>query len=111
MNQQSSSDPSSNSSPAGLLLRLFWMAVGNIVLLIMLIYIGGKDGFGLTTHDAVFWIVAAAMVAARYLDIARYHGGTTYGEPATIRDFRKYAALMALAALSLWAVAHGATLL
>ena len=111
MNKPSSSDPSPKSSLAGLVLRLFWMAVGNVVLLIMLIFIGGKDDFGFTLHDAVFWTVAAAMAAARYLDIARYEGSTTYGEPATIRDFRQYAALLALASLSLWAMAHGATLI
>ena len=87
------------------------MAVGNVVLLLMLIFIGRKDDFGFTLHDAVFWIVAAAMAVARYLDIARYQGSATYGGPATIRDFRKYAALLALASLSLWAAAHGVTLL
>ena len=111
MNKASSSDSAESSGFLGLLLRLVWMALGNIVLFLMLIYIGRKEGFGLTVHDGIFWVMAAAMVAARYLDIARFKGSTSYGEPATMRDFRKYALLLALASLSLWAAAHGATLI
>ncbi|HUT55955.1 MAG TPA: hypothetical protein VM658_21370 [bacterium] len=111
MNKPSASDSSESSGFAGFVLRLFWMAFGNIVLFLMLIYMGRKEGLGLTAHDAVFWAVAAAMVLARYLDITRFQGSTSYGEPATVRDFRKYALLLALASLSLWAAAHGATLI
>jgi hypothetical protein len=91
-------------SMQGCLLRLFWTAAGNMVLVALLLAISRHQGF--SGFDAGYWIVVAALAGARYREITRFAGTTIQGAPATVTDFRRYATVLALVALGLWAGAH-----
>jgi len=95
-----------NNEGLALLARLFWMVVGNFVLVISLFIIFvHKQGFGQTT-DFVFWITVAMLVLVRYLDIKHCQGQTVTGSPATMYHWRRYATLLAILSFALWTLAH-----
>lgn len=89
---------------AGCLLRLFWMAFGNLALLMLALVIFQRGGFSLL--DGVYWAVVVAPAGARYTDIGRFGGLTTSGEPATMRHFRRYVIGLVLLAAGCWASVH-----
>lgn len=91
-------------NPQGCLLRLFWMAAGNLALLGLILSIANGDGF--TLLDGLYWAVVAALVSTRYVDIVRFGGLTVDGTPATKEHFRRYTAWLALVALALWITTH-----
>jgi hypothetical protein len=90
----------------GLLLRLFWMLLGDVFLLISAIFIyQGKD-WKFHTADVFFLCIAAALVLTRYLDIKFYNGLTASGEPASMANFHKYAGILLLLSAAIWILAH-----
>lgn len=91
---------------AGCLVRLAWMVVGNVVLVLSLICVARHRGSFLSVGDAAYWTAAAGSMAIRYVDITRFGGRTVTGEPATIRHWRRYAAVLLPAALVAWGAAH-----
>jgi hypothetical protein len=97
-------------SPSGtsLLLRIFWMFIGNFVLIVSLLAIamGEEEGF-FSIADVVFWVAVPLIIAARYVDIARYGGTNADGEPATLAHWRRYAIGLAVLSVVLWGAAHG----
>jgi hypothetical protein len=92
------------SRPQGCLLRLFWLAFGNLALLALAALIVERSAF--SAIDGIYWLVVVALAVARYLDIRRFDGLTIDGEPATPTHLRRY--LMALFTLGggLWAAVH-----
>lgn len=87
------------------MLRLFYMGFGNMALVLIAILIIQRRAF--SALDAAYWVVVAALLAARYVDIARFAGRTTDGEPAMMWHFRRYALRLLLIAAALWAGVHG----
>lgn len=90
--------------PGGCLIRLFWMAFGNLALLMLALLIFQRKGF--SALDAAYWAVVAALGGARYADIARFDGLTASGEPATMRHFRRYVLGLFAVATGLWVCMH-----
>ena len=102
-----SSSPVSTPEPTGCLgviVRLSWLAVGPALLFALTFKIGDTARF--SALDVLFWAVAAGMVVVRHFDIARLGGQTANCEPAGMRDWRRYAIAVPLAAAALWALAH-----
>ncbi len=89
------------------LLRIFWMFVGNVTLAVSALFITKHLGGLFSPADIVYLAMIPLLLAARYLDVARYHGGTAYGKPATMADFAKYAVTLVVGAAVVWAAAHG----
>lgn len=96
--------PAAYTPPQGCLLRLFWMALGNLALLGAAAFIGRRGAFSFL--DAIYWLVVIALGAARYFDVVRFHGQTIEGEAATRDDLRRYLVRLLVLAIVLWAVAH-----
>jgi hypothetical protein len=96
------------STPLGILARLWWMLLGNVVLAFSLIFIFLNEGSFFHPADWVFWITAATLVAARYLDIRFLDGQTATSEKASMTDWARYAVLLPVCSTVLWAIAHGA---
>ncbi len=96
----------SHSSVVAALLRLFWMLLGYavIVLLSLIIVVDSEGGF--SWRDIAVGAVGLAIIAARYVDIARYRGDTAEGTPATMEHFRRYATRVAVGTPAVWGVAH-----
>jgi hypothetical protein len=86
------------------LIRLVWMGAGNIALLFLAMTIFRAARFSVL--DAVYWVVVAAVIGARYADITRFHGRTPSGEPATMRHFFRYLITILIVTSALWVVAH-----
>lgn len=95
------------SGPGGCLVRIFWMVVGNFALVLTAVRIGqGHPGFSLSGFDLLFWAIAVSLPSARYLDIRYLRGQTADSRPATMDDWRRYAAVVMGASLLLWLGVH-----
>lgn len=90
--------------PGGCLLRLLWMAFGNLALVMIAIVIIERRDF--SAVDVAYWLVVVVLVVARYLDITRFAGRTASDEPATMRHFRRYALGLLVSAAAVWTGAH-----
>jgi hypothetical protein len=94
-----------NSSALGLLARLFWMLIGNAILVISGVSIlHNEKGFHIA--DAIFWITVAILIPVRYLDIKLWEGGTSTGRPATMTDWRRYAVMLLGIGGGIWLILH-----
>ena len=92
--------------PAGCFFRLFWMMIGNLVLLFCAYFIAQHRSSLLSIADAFYWIVVGSLLAARYVDIRYLYGLTAEGDPASMADWRRYAVLVLIASTGLWLVVH-----
>jgi hypothetical protein len=89
------------------LVRLLWMAVGNLVLILAAIAIvQNHEGFALTAADGVLIVTALCLPAVRYVDIRFLCGKTSDSRPATMTDWSRYSAAVLGASLVLWLGAH-----
>lgn len=101
--KQSSVQPQ-YQSPAGCLPRLFWMAFGNIALVMAALSIYTSAGW--STADLALWLIVGLLIGARYIDIVRYKGTTIHGEPATMAHFMRYVLIILMVGAGVWAVAR-----
>ena len=98
--------PESSSSCLGALLRAVWMLLGTGVLLFLTLSIGINKVPWFHPLDLVFWLVLAATILARLIDITRFSGRTAHGEKATLKDWRNYSLLVGGIFLVGWLAAH-----
>ncbi len=93
-------------APAGCLLRLVWMLVGNGVLYLSLVTVVATGAPLPSYLDVVAALAVGLMIAARRLDITRFGGRTVSGELATLRDWRRHTLLLITSAAIAWLLAH-----
>lgn len=91
---------------SGCYVRLGWLAGGNILLTALAISIARAERWTLTAVDAAFLAVLALVVAARYVDWKSFSATTADGEPATLRDVRRYAAVLVGTWSAIWGLAQ-----
>jgi hypothetical protein len=89
-----------------LLVRVFWMLLGNAILAISAIFITQGKDWKFQTADVVFWVIVAALLLARYLDIKFYSDSDSTGQPASMVNWRKYAAILLIISTAVWVLAH-----
>jgi hypothetical protein len=95
------------SQLGGCLVRVLWMAVGNLILVLAAINIAQSHaGFTLTATDAVFVVTALCMPLVRLVDIRHFHGKTADSQPATMAHWSRYTATVLGASVVLWLIAH-----
>lgn len=92
----------------GLLARIWWMFLGNVVLAFCILFIVQNQGRFFLAADWVFWIGVASLVLVRYADIRFLNGDTATGSPASIRHWVKYAAVLVACSIITWVLAHAA---
>jgi len=85
--------------------RLIWVAGGNFVLLILMAYIA-QQKTAFSSLDIIFWAVVAALLFIRFADVKWLHGTGSESEPATMKDWWRYARLLFVIAGGAWVVAH-----
>ncbi|HPO13354.1 MAG TPA: hypothetical protein PLI09_07915 [Candidatus Hydrogenedentes bacterium] len=90
-----------------LVLRIFWMLVGNFILLITCLYILNERISGFTWLDILYWVALVLALAARYIEITYYQGRKADGEPATRAHWVRYALIMLVLATAGWLAVHG----
>lgn len=86
----------------GFLLRLYWMFLGNVVLLFLLYLIFDRKAAFPARFDALYLGTVASIVAARYIDIRYLKGETGDGRPATLKDWRNHATTVTVAGAIAW---------
>jgi hypothetical protein len=106
MTEPTTATPSKQDTMTGCLLRLTWMAGGNLALFFVAIAIAQSDGWQPTWRDAAFVAVALALIAVRLVDIRMFEGRDTEGKPATMANWRRYAVRLIAVAVSLLLPAH-----
>ena len=92
--------------PAGCFLRIFWMIIGNAILLACAYGIVQHRSSLLSIADAFYWAIVGSLLAARYVDIRYLYGLTSEGDPASLDDWRRYAVILVFVATGLWLVVH-----
>jgi hypothetical protein len=91
-------------SGSGCLIRLYWIFGGNLILFFLAIFIGDKHFPFPSLFDLAYWIIAATLVAVRYIDIRYMQGETAEGKPASMKDFRSYAIILIIVSFLMWAL-------
>ena len=91
---------------SGCLVRFLWMLVCNGVMVVSLIFIVEHEASFFSGADIVFWLVAAAAVSLRYIDIAYFKGLTASGKPADMPMWKRYTLMLAGICLAAWIIAH-----
>jgi hypothetical protein len=103
-------DAPSASSSIGCLARMFWMILGNLILVLVAAAIWrNSSALSLSLADLVYWALVASLIAVRYLDIRHFGGKTSDGErAATMTDWIRYASIVVAVTLVVWLVLHAA---
>jgi hypothetical protein len=82
------------------------MLVGNAIVYGSLAYVALNELAFPGVLDLVVWLTVVLAIVARRLDITRWQGTTAIGEPATLEHWRRYAAMVILAAAAGSILAH-----
>lgn len=93
-------------TPAGCLLRLFWLVLGNATIFLSLATVAVTRAPLPSYLDVIVLIAVISMIAVRWLEIARFGGRTLGDEPASPRHWRRYVVSLVSATLAAWALAH-----
>jgi hypothetical protein len=110
ISRQTTNQPAKNDEPTsviGLLLRLFWMFLGNIALGVSILMVLAERETVFSVADIIYGISLPLLVAARYLEITRYKGTTAEGEPATISHWKRYTVALLVFSIGAWSLCHG----
>lgn len=84
--------------------HLFWIFVGPVVSVLLLISIALRQSGSFSTSDAAYFLVAGAVFACRWIDQRTDQATTSTGELATWADFRRYAIRLPPIAIGTWIV-------
>ncbi|MFN0244004.1 MAG: hypothetical protein ACKVWV_14030 [Planctomycetota bacterium] len=104
-NSNATAEPRKNAE-LGCLVQLFWSIGGCGLLTAIAVLILRQPPWTLSLRDAVFWSFVGAMVFARAVDVRRFGGQTADGNPATMKDVRRYALGLVVSAALVWAAAQ-----
>lgn len=88
------------------LIRLGWMLGGTLTMLISWFTIISTPSWTFGARDAVFWCAALLTLTLRYVDVTRYQGLTSRGEPATAAHFARYAVGLLVTSCVGWTLAQ-----
>jgi hypothetical protein len=103
-----STDPGSSARPssgAGVVVRAFWMMLGNGLLVLLAVVILQRPAWTPSLFDVAFWATVTALLVARTVDGLWLSGLTADGRNATRADLLRYAAgLVSMAAVGWLAV-------
>jgi len=94
---------------AGCLVRLYWIFLGNAVLMFLLVFIFEKRPAFPSLIDVACLATVASLIAVRYVDIRFLDGQTGTGDPATMAHWRRYALLTGIVGSGLWLLARAFT--
>jgi hypothetical protein len=103
--------PADSAAPRGssglsVIVRVYWMLVGNFPLVICAGLIAQAEQSP-SWPDAVYWASVPALIGARYWDVAHLDGRTADGSPATLAHWKRYALGLAAVALVIWLAMNG----
>ena len=94
------------SSNSAALARLFWMAVGPMILSLLTVIIVSRTSRWLSLSSVAFLVVLGGMIFARWWEFQGNNPKTSTGDPAMPADLHRYVLFTALVGLCLWVVAN-----
>jgi|PlaIllAssembly_1097288.scaffolds.fasta_scaffold554312_1 cytochrome c biogenesis protein CcdA len=100
--QQVPTKPESSGGCLSIVVRLTWI-FGASLLVFGAIFIMQGNAPGLA--DMIFWLIAFALILARYVDIKYLKGETADNKPATLKHWRRYSVILLIAAGLLYLLA------
>lgn len=101
-------DGRATDSVLGLFLRLYWVMLGNGVVVIAAVFPLAYPQMSTALPLACFGFGVVSLIVARFVDI-RYCGGQTAdGTPASLDDWKRYVRILVPSALLLLGVVWGA---
>ena len=100
--QQIPSKPESSGGCLSIVVRLTWI-FGASLLVFGAIFIMQGNAPGLA--DVIFWLIALALILARYADIAYLKGETADNKPATLKHWHRYSIILLIGAGLLYLLA------
>jgi hypothetical protein len=93
------------TSTVFVLTRLYWMMLGPFLLAIMALAMIRGDGEWFSPSSVSYLVFLAGLPLARWWELRTGNAKNSAGEPATAHDIRKYAVIVAIAGLAVWAAA------
>ncbi len=87
---------------SGTCIRMVWMVGGKTLLVLAAFFI--MENIYPLFMEIFYWLTVVALIAARYVDVAVFHGTTCSGEPSTMRHFYRYAIGLLIIASAVFAV-------
>lgn len=90
----------------GVFVRLYWLVLGNVLLLFLLTFIFERHPPLPSLLDVVYFVVVASLILARYIDIRFLDGETGEGIPATMTNWRRYTMLVGSVGVGAWLLAR-----
>ncbi len=92
----------------GCLIRMFWMILGNLLLIFSAAAIlRSRAPLAVSYADVIYGLTVLGMIAARYVDVRYLGGRTSDGEqPATMGNWRRYSIVLAVVTLAVWVLLH-----
>lgn len=106
--QHATSPPQQKAGCLAALARVYWMAVGNVLLFVCAIYAAKQEPP--SALDGLYAGLVALLLVVRFVDITRLGGQTSEGLPATLAHWRRYALGLVPVAAFVWIgvrFAHG----
>lgn len=101
MNDQPRTEPSPS---LGVLVRLYWMAVGPIGIILIVIAALMKSLKNNILISLIYWGFVLSVILIRYLDIRYLKGETADGEPATLKHWKKFSIMGSIIYCAIWLV-------
>jgi len=101
MNDQSRSEPSPS---LGVLARLYWMAIGPIATILVVLAIIMKSFKNTIPTSLIYWSLVLSIILIRYLDIRYFKGETADGEPATLKHWKKFSIVGVIVYCAIWLI-------
>ncbi len=95
-----------SESPASGLARIVWMGAGNAVLLMLALSIARVQPWTATWRDLAYGAVLFGVLWVRWIDVTRFGGRTADGDPASKRDWQRWATAVLVVAGAAWALAQ-----
>jgi hypothetical protein len=89
-------------SGTGLMARVYWIFLGNVLLVFLLILIVEKHEAFPSFLDGAYWVALASLIVIRYVDIRLLNGQTGEGKPATMAHWSQYARIVGAVAGGVW---------
>jgi hypothetical protein len=94
--------PESSAGCLSIVVRLTWIFGASLLVFGAIFIMQGKAS-GLAS--VIYWLIALGLILARYIDIRYLKGETSDNKPATLKHWRRYSAVLLIAAGSLYLLA------
>ena len=80
-------------TPLGsILTRIYWMVFGHFGIVILAFVIASNNAPWFVNF--IYFLLVASIIVIRYVDITVYKGETVDGDPATLKDWRRYSLIV-----------------